>query len=125
VLEREGAEGQDVGRVQQDPLIPPTGGCSNISATDASPCSVLADSAVDATNWRSERAVGPAVANRKVCGGNRTWNAARTQQILITLFRTAYQQGADAIALLTDLLRSPADSPPSLCPSPATPGRRR
>jgi hypothetical protein len=50
------------------------------------------------------------VANRKVCGGNRTWNAARTQQILITIFRTAYQQGADAIALLTDLLRSPADT---------------
>ncbi|GAC1357925.1 MAG: IS66 family transposase [Acidimicrobiales bacterium] len=67
----------------------------------------VGDPAVDATNWRSEQAVRPAVANRKVCGGNRTWNAANTQQILMTLFRTAYQQGADAIALLADLLRSP------------------
>jgi transposase len=73
----------------------------------------LADPAVDATNWRSEQAVRPAVANRKVCGGNRTWNAANTQQILMTLFRTAYQQGADAIAILADLLRSPT---PSIAP---------
>jgi transposase len=64
---------------------------------------------VEATNWRAEQAVRPAVANRKVCGGNRTWNAAGTQQILMTLFRTAYQQGVDAIALFTGLLRSPGD----------------
>jgi transposase len=73
----------------------------------------LADPAVDATNWRSEQAVRPAVANRKVCGGNRTWSAANTQQILMTLFRTAYQQGADAIALLAALLRSPT---PAIAP---------
>lgn len=62
---------------------------------------------VDATNWRAEQAVRPAVVNRKVCGGNRTWEAADTQQVLMTLFRTAYQQGADAIALFIGLLRSP------------------
>jgi transposase len=62
---------------------------------------------VDATNWRSEHAVRPAVTNRKVCGGNRTWNSAHTQSILMTLFRTAYQQGVDAIALIIGLLRSP------------------
>jgi transposase len=64
---------------------------------------------VEATNWRAEQAVRPAVANRKVCGGNRTWHAAGTQQVLMTLFRTAYQQGVDAIALFTGLLRSPGD----------------
>jgi transposase len=65
---------------------------------------------VEATNWRAEQAVRPAVVNRKVCGGNRTWHAARTQQVLVTLFRTAYQQGVDAIALFTELLRSPGDT---------------
>lgn len=62
---------------------------------------------VDATNWRSEQAVRPAVVNRKVCGGNRTWNSAHSQSTLMTLFRTAYQQGADAIAMMIGLLRSP------------------
>jgi transposase len=65
---------------------------------------------VEATNWRAEQAVRPAVVNRKVCGGNRTWHAAGTQQVLMTLFRTAYQQGVDAIALFTGLLRSPGDA---------------
>jgi transposase len=65
---------------------------------------------VEATNWRAEQAVRPAVVNRKVCGGNRTWNAAGTQQVLMTLFRTAYQQGVDAIALFTELIRSPGDT---------------
>jgi hypothetical protein len=30
----------------------------------------------DATNWRAEQAVRPAVVNRKVWGGNRTWRGA-------------------------------------------------
>jgi len=62
---------------------------------------------VEATNWRAENAIRPAVVNRKVCGGNRTWYSAETQQILMTMFRTAYQQGADAIAMMIDLLRAP------------------
>ena len=69
--------------------------------------SFLTRPGIEATNWRAEQAVRPAVVNRKICGGNRTWHAAGTQQVLITLFRTAYQQGVDAIALLSDLLRSP------------------
>jgi transposase len=32
----------------------------------------LGDPAVDATNWRAEHAIRPAVVTRKVCGGNRT-----------------------------------------------------
>jgi transposase len=65
---------------------------------------------VEATNWRAEQAVRPAVVNRKVCGGNRNWNAAGTRQVLMTLFRTTYQQGVDAINLFTGLLRSPGDT---------------
>lgn len=44
---------------------------------------------------------------RKVCGGNRTWESANTQAVLVTLLRTAAQQGRDAIAMVCDLLRSP------------------
>jgi len=62
---------------------------------------------VEATNWRAENAIRPAVVNRKVCGGNRGWHSAETQHILMTMFRTAYQQGADAIGIMIDLLRSP------------------
>ena len=43
----------------------------------------------------------------KVWGGNRTVNGARTQQILVSVFRTYYQQGKDAFSRLVDLLRSP------------------
>jgi transposase len=77
---------------------------------------------VDATNWRSEHAVRPAVVNRKVCGGNRSWHAAHTQSVLMTFFRTAYQQGADAIALIIGLLRSPRLTIAPLATSPTTSG---
>jgi len=67
----------------------------------------LRQSGVEATNWRAENAIRPAVVNRKVCGGNRGWYSAETQHILMTLFRTAYQQGVDAVGIMIDLLRSP------------------
>lgn len=50
---------------------------------------------LDATNHRAEQAIRPAVVARKVWGGNRTENGARTQQILMSVFRTCYQQGKD------------------------------
>ena len=62
---------------------------------------------VDATNWRAEQGVRPAVVNRKVWGGNRSDPGAETQGRLMTFLRTAHQQGADAIALLVDLARAP------------------
>ena len=55
---------------------------------------------VDATNWRAEHAIRPAVVNRKICGGNRTPRGARTQQILASVVRTARQRHVD----LDDLL---------------------
>ncbi|MGH9091000.1 MAG: IS66 family transposase [Acidimicrobiales bacterium] len=39
----------------------------------------LTHEGVDATNWRDEQAVRPAVGNRKVWGGDRTWRGAATQ----------------------------------------------
>ena len=42
----------------------------------------LCDPSIDATNWRAEQAIRPAVVTRKVCGGNRTRRGADTQQVL-------------------------------------------
>jgi transposase len=67
----------------------------------------LTTDGVDATNWRGEQGVRPAVVNRKVWGGNRTDRGAETQSRLMTFLRTAHQQGVDAIDLLVDLARTP------------------
>jgi transposase len=62
---------------------------------------------VQATNWRAEQAIRPAVVNRKHWGGNRTWHGADTQQTLMSVIRSARQQHADPVALLCDLQRQP------------------
>lgn len=49
----------------------------------------LFDFSVDATNWRAEQALRPAVVNRKVSGGNRSSRGAETQQILSSVIQTA------------------------------------
>ncbi len=67
----------------------------------------LTTDGVDATNWRGEQAIRPAVVNRKVWGGNRSDAGAETQGRLMTFLRTAHQQGTDAIAVLVDLARAP------------------
>lgn len=40
-----------------------------------------------ATNWMVEQALRPAVVNRKVWGGNRTWTGARHQERLMGSLR--------------------------------------
>ena len=69
--------------------------------------SFLYDPTIDATNWRAEQALRPAVVNRKVSGGNRTWCGAHTQQVLATLLRTSIQRRLDPLPILGDLLRDP------------------
>lgn len=59
-----------------------------------------------AANWPAEQAIRPAVVTRKVCGGNRTWRGAQTQQIMASILRTCHQQRRDPYAVLTQLLRS-------------------
>lgn len=67
---------------------------------------------VDATNWRAEDAIRPAVANHKVWGGsNHTWRGAATQGRVISVLRPAQQHGIDAIAYLAVLARAPTRSP--------------
>ena len=62
---------------------------------------------LDATNWRGEQAIRPAVVNRKVWGGNRTWRGAITQGRIMSALRTATQQGIDPIDFLIRLARAP------------------
>jgi transposase len=62
---------------------------------------------LDATNNVGERAMRGMVMARKVWGGNRTWEGARTQQVLGSVLRTCWQQGKDAFTRLVVLLRAP------------------
>jgi transposase len=69
--------------------------------------SFLFDPTLDATNWRAEQALRPAVVTRKMSGGgNRTARGARTQQVLTSVLRTAAQRGLDRTDLLVRLLHA-------------------
>jgi len=72
----------------------------------------LGDPAIDATNWRAEHAIRPAVVMRKVCGGNRSARGAVTQQVLTSVLRTAHQRALDPASLLVALLREPTPTVP-------------
>jgi transposase len=69
---------------------------------------------LDATNWRAEQAIRPAVVNRKVWGGNRTETGATAQAVLMSVWFTLRCRGHDGLALLSHLLRSPPDQAPPL-----------
>ena len=75
---------------------------------------------VDATNWRAEQALRPAVVTRKVCGGNRSPRGARAQQILASVIRTAQQRQHAPQDVLLPLLyaSSPIVSPQLLHTDP-------
>lgn len=60
---------------------------------------------VDATNYRAEQAIRPAVINRKTSGGNRTPRGARVQAILMSVQRTAKQRLVSAIDTFKQMLR--------------------
>lgn len=81
--------------------------------------SFLFDPTLDATNWRAEQALRPAVVTRKMCGGgNRTRRGADSQQVLASVLRTAAQRGLDATAVLVTLLTAPRPIVPTIfnCP---------
>ena len=77
----------------------------------------LRHAGVNATNWRAEQAIRPAVVNRKVWGGNRTHAGARAQAVLMSVLRTATLRGTDSMRLLSRLLCAPADRRPLLVPA--------
>jgi transposase len=73
----------------------------------------LFDATVDATNWRAEQALRPAVVNRKVSGGNRSRRGADAQQILASVVHSSRLRGLETRQVLVDLLhaRQPTVSP--------------
>lgn len=84
----------------------------------------LTSPGVEATNWRAEQALRPAIVNRKNWGGNRSWAGAHTQQVTMSVIRTARQQHTDPIELMvtaqraakpraSELLRLPARAGPA------------
>jgi transposase len=64
----------------------------------------LLDPAIQATNHWAEQAIRPAVVNRKVWGGNRTWPGARAQSILMSVIRTCGQRAVEPLAFLSTAL---------------------
>lgn len=71
----------------------------------------LRDPEIDATNHLAEQAIRPAVVNRKVWGGNRTWPGALAQARIATVLRTLHQRLADPLAYLRCTLLSPTPLP--------------
>jgi transposase len=61
---------------------------------------------IDATNYRAEQAIRPAVVNRKVWGGNRTEAGAAAQSILMSVLFTAAKLNRDTLEFLSRVLRS-------------------
>lgn len=72
---------------------------------------------LDATNYRGEQALRPAVVNRKVWGGSRTDAGAEAQSILMSVMRTCWQRGIDAVGFLSHAVRAATpDQRPLLFP---------
>jgi transposase len=69
---------------------------------------------IDATNYRAEQAIRPAVVNRKVWGGNRTEAGAVAQSVLMSVLFTAIKQGRNAMEFISQVLRSSATRRPML-----------
>ncbi|MGO9971570.1 MAG: IS66 family transposase [Solirubrobacteraceae bacterium] len=79
----------------------------------------LTEPGVEATNWRAEQALRPAIVNRKSWGGNRTQRGARTQQITMSVIRTARQQNIDPVELMAHAQRSRQSAASNLIGLPA------
>jgi transposase len=72
----------------------------------------LIDPTIDATNYRAEQAIRPAVVNRKVWGGNRSWAGAWVQGILTSVLVTLQQRGHCALEWFSAARRSHLTLPP-------------
>ena len=85
----------------------------------------LTEPGVQATNWRAEQALRPAIVNRKSWGGNRTEQGARAQQVTMSVIRTARQQNIDPLQLMVSAqhARQPRASELIKLPARASPTR--
>ncbi len=82
----------------------------------------LREPRLPATNWMAEQALRPAVVNRKVWGGNRTWMGACHQERLMSVLRTSRQQHMNPVAILANLLRCPGSVASVTLAAPTAPG---
>lgn len=64
---------------------------------------------LEGTSWPADQAIRPAVANRKVFGGNRDPSGARAQEILASIVGTCLKRGVEAFEYLGRVLRAPKD----------------
>jgi transposase len=68
---------------------------------------LLEPDVIEATDWRAEHALRPAVVTRKVCGGNRSQRGAQTHAVLASVLRTIQQRQLNGDDVFSDLFRSP------------------
>jgi len=61
---------------------------------------------IEPTNWEGEQAIRPAVVNRKVWGGNRTWVGARAQEVLMSVLETCRRAGRPGLEFVSLTLRA-------------------
>jgi transposase len=59
-----------------------------------------------ATNYRGEQSIRPAVVNRKVWGGNRTWRGAWAQSVITSVIGTCILRTIEPLAFLIEALTS-------------------
>jgi transposase len=59
---------------------------------------------VEPTNWEAEQAIRPAVVNRKVWGGNRTWAGAHAQEVLMSVLQTCRRLGRAGLDFVSQTL---------------------
>jgi transposase len=61
---------------------------------------------MEPTNWEGEQAIRPAVVNRKVWGGNRTWAGAHAQEVLMSVLETCKRTGRSGLEFVSQTLRA-------------------
>jgi transposase len=61
---------------------------------------------VEPTNWEGEQAIRPAVVNRKVWGGNRTWVGAHSQEVLMSVLQTCKRNERSGLDFVSQTLRA-------------------
>jgi transposase len=61
---------------------------------------------IEPTNWEGEQAIRPAVVNRKVWGGNRTWVGARAQEVLMSVLETCKRAERSGLEFVSQTLRA-------------------
>jgi transposase len=59
---------------------------------------------VEPTNWEVEQALRPAVVNRKVWGGNRTWVGAHAQEVLMSVLATCKRSRRSGLEFVSQTL---------------------